>query len=172
MGTIPERLNNNYRRTSDNQWFRINVIDRNNILYLVRDLGYIEKDDAIRKGLKAAGEVFKAAGKRRLKERMKSGSHGVTGNLLRSIHVRVKRNKPGVLIGFRQGEKAGGSHAHLVDRGTDERFYITKKGNQKSTGRTKANRFWSDTESMDYPKAMSKLYEGIERAVNRISSRR
>jgi hypothetical protein len=33
------------------------------------------------------------------------------------------------------------------------------------------NAFWGDTESQDYPKAMDKLYEGIEKAVNRINNR-
>lgn len=171
MGTIPERLNRNYRRTTDKQWFRIKEIDRTSIIYLVRNLEFFEKDRAIQEGLKAAGEEFKAAGKRRLKQRMKSGTQGVTGNLLRSFQVRVKKHKPGMLVGFKQG-KGGGSHAHLVDRGTDERFYVTKTGNRKSVGSMKPNYFWSDTEAQDYPKAMERLYEGIERSVNRINNRR
>lgn len=150
-----------------NKFFEIKLIDRDNVNYLIRNLEDFEKDKAVRGGLSSAGSVFLSGGKSRLKSRMKSGSKGVKGNLLRSFQVRVKKNKPGVLIGFKQGV-GGGSHAHLVDKGTNERFWIKKR---KSTGRMPANRFWSDTEAQDYPKAMDKLYMGIEKAVNRINNR-
>lgn len=127
-----------------------------------------EKDKAIKSGLSAAGSVFKAGGIRRLKQRMKSGSGGVTGNLNKSFTVRVKRSKLGALIGFKSGN-GGGSHANLVDRGTTERFWKTRNG--KSSGKVIGNAFWVDTEREDYPEAMDKLYTGIERAVNRIKSR-
>ena len=153
-----------------NSFFEIKQIDRDTVNYLVRNLEDFEKYKAIRSGLGAAGGVFKVAGKNRLKQRMKSGSKGVTGNLLRSFDVRIKKYRPGVLIGFREG-KGGGSHAHLIDRGTTDRFYITKKGNRKSTGSVTGNAFWADTEAQDQPRAMDKLYEGIEKAVNRINNR-
>lgn len=149
-------------------FFEIKQIDRDTVNYLVQNLEDFEKDKAIKSGLMSAGAVFKAGGKRRLKSSMKSGSQGVTGNLLQSFHVRVKRSKPGMLAGFKQGKNKGG-HAHLIDKGTNERYWKTKN---KSTGRVIASRFWSDTEAQDYPKAVDKLYIGIERAVNRISSRR
>lgn len=160
-----------------NNFIEIRQIDRDAVSHLVRNLEDFEKDKAIKSGLGDAGNVFKTGGKSRLKRRMKSGSKGVTGNLMRSFHVRVKKGKPGVLIGFKQGT-GGGSHSHLVDRGTDERYwkarnYKNKQGTyRKSTGRGIGNAFWIDTESQDHPKAMDKLYVGIERAVNRISSRR
>lgn len=153
-----------------NNFIEIRHINRAEVDYLVRNLEGFEKDEAVKDGLGAAGNVFKIEGKRKLRQRMKSGSRGVTGNLLKSFQVKVKKNKPGVLTGFKQGTD-GGSHAHLVDRGTDERFYTTKKGKRKSTGRVKGNLFWSDTEAEDYPKAMDELYKGIERGVEKISSR-
>lgn len=150
-------------------FFEIKQIDREAVNYLVRNLENFEKDKAVKAGLGAAGNVFKAGGASRLKVRMKSGSRGVTGNLLRSITVRPKKSKPGVLIGFKQG-KGGGSHAHLIDRGTTDRFWKTRK--KKSTGRVIGNSFWTDTEAQDYPQAMDKLYVGIEKAVTRINNRR
>lgn len=153
-----------------NNFIEIRHINRAEVDYLVRNLEDFEKDKAVKDGLLAAGKVFETGGKSRLKRSMKSGSRGVTGNLLKSFQVKVK-NKPGVLTGFKQG-KDGGSHAHLVDRGTDERFYTTKKGKRKSTGKVIGNLFWSDTEAQDYPKAMDELYKGIEKGVNKISSRR
>lgn len=152
-----------------NKLFEIKQIDRSAIEYLVRNLNDFEKDKAVKDGLGAAGKVFESGGKSRLRRSMKSGSRGVTGNLLRSFKVKVKRYKPGVLIGFKQGAE-GGSHAHLVDKGTDIRYWKTRK--RKSVGRVVANPFWSDTETEDYPKAMDQLYMGIERAISKINSRR
>lgn len=151
-----------------NNLIQIQHINKDEVEYLIRNLTDFEKDKALKGGLKSAGNVFMSGGKNRLRRRMKK-SGGVTGNLLRSFTVRVKKSKPGVLIGFKQG-KEGGSHAHLIDRGTNQRYWKTRKG--KYTGRVTATRFWSDTEEQDYPKAMDKLYLGIEKAVNRISERR
>ena len=149
------------------KFFEITQIDRDAVNYLVRNLEDFEKDKVVRGGLGAAGAVFKTGGQRRLKERMKRRG-GVTGNLLGSFKVRVKRKRPGVLIGFRQG-KSGGNHAHLIDQGTTDRYWRTPR---KATGRVVGNAFWTDTRSQDYPQAMDKLYAGIERAVNRITERR
>ena len=149
-------------------FFEIKQIDREAVNYLVRNLENFEKDKAVKAGLGAAGNVFKVGGASRLKARMKTGSRGVTGNLLRSFQVRVKKSKPGVLIGFKQG-KGGGSHANWIDRGTTDRYWKTRKN--KSIGRVIGNAFWTDTEAQDYPQAMDKLYLGIEKAVNRINNR-
>ena len=160
-----------------NNFIEIKHINEGEVNYLVRNLENFEKDKAIKQGLGAAGQVFRLGGRNRLRRTMKSGSRGVTGNLLRSFIVKVKRNKPGVLTGFKQG-KQGGSHAHLVDRGTTERFWKTRKHKKKdgsykkSVGKVKPSYFWNDTESQDYPKAIDKLYVGIERAVDRINNRR
>lgn len=165
--TSPRRGRGDY--SSKNHWFEIKEEDAGSMFYLVRHLEDFEKDKAIREGLKKAGNVFKTGGKRRLRERMESGRTGVTGNLLRSFHVRTKRRKLGVLVGFKHGA-GGGAHAHLIDRGTEHRYQITK--GRKSVGSVSPNTFWTDTEAGDYPAAMDKLYEGLERAANRIFSRR
>nr|DAM03165.1 MAG TPA: hypothetical protein [Caudoviricetes sp.] len=152
-----------------NNFIEIKHINEGEVNYLVRNLEDFEKDKAIKSGLIGAGQVFRSGGRSRLRRTMKSGNRGVTGNLLRSFIVKAKRNKPGVLTGFKQGV-GGGSHAHLVDRGTAERYL--KKKNNKSVGKVKPSFFWTDTESQDYPKAIDKLYDGIERAVERINNRR
>ena len=45
---------------------------------------------------------------------MKSGSKGVTGNLLNSFKFRIKKKNKGVLTGFKGG-KGGGNHSWLID---------------------------------------------------------
>lgn len=145
----------------------VKQIDREVITSLVNSLENFEKDKAIKEGLNSAGNTLKSGGISRLRQRMKSGSKGVTGNLQRSIIVKPKRNKPGVLTGFKRGE-GGGNHAHLVDRGTKKRPHPLT-GN---SGIMPANHFWIDTEMQDGDKAINKVYEGVERAVERMKSRR
>lgn len=147
----------------------VRQINKADIEFLVRNLRDFEKDKAIRVGLREAGNIFKSGGHKRLKSRMKSGDKGVSGNLLKSFNVRLKRRKLGMLVGFNQG-KVGGSHAHLVDKGTVKRFWKTKS--RKSVGQVIGNHFWYDTRSEDNPRAIDKLYTGIEEAVARITQRR
>lgn len=145
----------------------IKIIDRKDILCLIEGLEAFEKDKALRSGLKAGANIFKTGGMRRLKKRMKKPT-GVTGNLLRSFTVRVKKSSLGALSGFRYG-KDGGNHSWLVDKGTTKRHH--KKTN-KNTGSGRALRYWTDTREQDYPKAMERVYNGVEQAVNRINERR
>lgn len=60
----------------------------------------------------------------------------------------------------------GGNHAHFVDRGTKKRPHpITG-----TSGIMPAKHFWTDTEAIDGPKAISKIYEGVEKTVYRIKN--
>lgn len=146
---------------------KVTQTDKDSIYYLIRNLRDIDKDKSIRKGLGDAGNTFKSGGKRRLRQAMRK-PNGVTGNLLRSFTVRVKKRKPGVLVGF-SGGKNGGNHSHLVDSGTADRYWKTR--GRKYVGKMTATRFWADTESQDAPAAMDKLYAGIEKSVYRIKNK-
>lgn len=141
----------------------VRQIDKDSIDFLIRELTQFEKNKALKSGLNAAGQVFKVGGRQRLRQKLK-GSKGSTGHLMNSFQVRVKRNKAGVLTGF----NGGGRHSHLVDKGTKERF--TKSGAKR--GKMPANYFWSDTNNQDYPKAISRLFEGIEKAIQRINDKK
>lgn len=143
---------------------------KENIHYLIRNLEDFEKDKAVKSGLRAGASVFQRKGKSNLKGRL--GRHS-TGSLLGSFQIRVKRNKPGVLAGFRRSTRyvhysKAGNHAHLVDLGTKER----KTTIGKSRGVMPANRFWTDAATTEKDKAMQKVYEGVKRCVERINERR
>lgn len=138
--------------------------DLDSINYLIRELSEFEKNKALKSGLNAAGQVLKAGGKQRLRDRLKTKG-GATGHLLNSFQVRVKRNKAGVLTGF----TGGGRHSHLVDRGTVDKRPHPITG---TSGKMPANRFWSDTESVDMPKAIDQIFVGLEKAIDKINNRR
>lgn len=141
----------------------VKQIDRENIQYLVDNLEDFEKDKAIKSGLRSAVNVFRVKGRANLRSRLLR--HGKqTNHLMNSFTNRVKRNKLGALAGF---DRPGGNHAHLVDEGTKVR--TTKSGANR--GIMPANRFWSDTKVSEEGKAMSALYQGVQKAVQRINNR-
>lgn len=141
----------------------VKQIDRENIQYLVDNLEDFEKDKAIKSGLRSAVNVFRVKGRANLRSRLLY--HGKqTNHLMNSFTNRVKRNKLGALAGF---DRPGGNHAHLVDAGTKVR--TTKGGANR--GIMPANRFWSDAKVSEENRAMSALYQGVQKAVQRINNR-
>lgn len=142
---------------------QVQQIDRENIQYLIDNLKDFEKDKAIRSGLRSAVNVFRVKGRANLRSRLLR--HGKqTNHLMHSFTTRVKRNKLGALSGF---DRPGGNHAHLVDSGTKVRR--TKSGANR--GIMPANRFWEDAKISEESKAMNALYQGVQKAVQRINSR-
>lgn len=148
----------------------VKEINKEDIIYLVRELEDFEKDEAIRYGLKNAINIFRVKGKSNLNERLLR--HGKqTNHLMNSFTTRVKRNKLGALAGF---DRPGGNHAHLVDMGTLKRYTKGRGGKPKGvyTGVMPANYFWKDAQKTEEPKAMRAVYEGVQKAVDRINERR
>lgn len=141
---------------------QITEADRENIVWLVKQLDDFEKDKVIRGGLLAAAGVYKAVGRRLLKARMKR-PEGVNGNLLKSFHRRVKRRRLGVLAGFNLPE---GSHAHLVDQGTTLRQTKTH-----DTGMMPALYFWKDARQSD-ARAIERISEAVRKKIQQINEKR
>ena len=143
---------------------QVKLIDREAIIYLVDNLEDFEKDKAIKSGLRSAVNVFRVKGRSNLRTRLMH--HGKqTNHLMNSFTTRVKRNRLGALSGF---DRPGGNHAHLVDSGTKLRR--TKSGANR--GVMPANKFWEDAKVSEEGKAMNALYQGVERAMQRIRDRR
>lgn len=157
--------------------FSLTVKGMQDIEMAVVELGNIEKDKAIRSGLRIGGNYLMSKGKARLAQRNYKGYTTKSGrltnlgkralaahNLYNAFRVRVKRRSLGALVGFNYR----GHHAHLVDLGTQKRPHpITG-----TSGVMPANRFWSDTAEHDWNGAIGKVMEGIKRAVYRIKMRR
>ncbi len=151
------------------------LFDFERVNAIIIGLPDLEKDKAIKAGLRAASYVFLSGGKRRLRQRMKK-PEGHTGNLLGSFQIRVKRVKLGALAGFGRVRDLGldkgeakGYHAHLVDLGTASRRTIKLSLNR---GVMPGNLFWTDTINQDQDKASQKLYKAIERSVEKLKNRR
>ena len=64
-------------------------------------------DKEVNEGIKKGAQYLVRMGKKRLRQRMKSSSKGVTGNLLGSFTYKIKKQNLGVLVGY----KKKGSHS-------------------------------------------------------------
>ena len=97
-------------------------------------------------------------GKKRLRERMISGSKGVTGNLLRSFTYKIKKQNLGVLVGY----KKKGSHSWLVSEGTKKR---------QGRGQVVGNKYWKDTKQKDTNTAIYYIVHSIKQSISNLKSR-
>lgn len=139
------------------------------VLQEVQHFPEVEKGtkDALRDGAR----YLLRKGRTRLRQRMKSGTKGVTGNLLRSFKYTIKKKNRGVLAGFKGG-KGGGNHSWLIDKGTKDRY--TKKGYFRGRVHRKTgigNKFWTDTRKSESNNAMRIVLVKLQETVNNIRNR-
>lgn len=104
-----------------------------------------------------------------------AASNGVkTGNLKSSFRKKQVKKWVSAYGGFRRG-KGGGNHAHLIDRGTDERW-------QKKTGRytgsisrnnpNHGTKFWTRAVEGTGPGAMEHTMNVIEKELVKIINKK
>lgn len=164
------------KRAGRGQMFSMTVTAIEDVERLVYDLENLDKDKAIRVGLRNAGNYLSRKGKARLAQRSykryitKSGRLTAYGkqelaahDLFNAFRVRVKKRSLGAIVGFNYR----GHHAHLVDLGTVKRPHPIVG----TSGIMPANKFWTDTAQLDWNGAMTILRDSVIRAVNRIKMR-
>lgn len=139
------------------------------VQYLIQNLETFERNKALREGLRDAAKIFEREGRSNL---LSAATGIATGEMLRGINSRVrvsrKASEPTV-VGFRRPR---GNLAHLVDLGSKPRYYETKNGKKKYVGRMPANYFFTDARTEGEKPAMDAIYDGIQRAIDRINSGR
>lgn len=153
------------------------VLDKADYARLVKTLdeaGDIDTRPAIQRALRSGMQSMVSAGKSNLSMRNSTK----TGNLKRSFTIKVtKRKKVGsnyALGGFKRsaGKNAigGGNHAHLVDRGTANRW--TRRGYYRgSVSRGMPNtgtRFWTDAVQSEGPRALNNLTNVIQSELKKL----
>ena len=142
----------------------------------ISELADIDKNKAIRAGLRSAGNYLLKQGRVRLAQRNYKGYASATGksvierkalathNLFNAFRVRVKKRSLGALVGF----SSKGHHAHLVDRGTKKRPHPL----YGTSGVMPASKFWTDTAEQDWKGAMGILVDRVRIVVQGIEMRR
>jgi len=84
---------------------------------------------------KIFNDAFRKATKPTVQLAQSNAPVGKTGNLRRSIGAIIPRNAVAIIIGARQRGGFKGYHGIIVEEGTEERHYITRRGNMHKTGR-------------------------------------
>lgn len=136
----------------------IKIVNIERVYALVDELKAVDRNKAIRGGMIEGARVLVRIGKNNLRSR--NDEH--TGNLLQSMRWKSARNSLAVYAGFERSYKfealkGVGNHAHLVDRGTKDRY--TKKGYFR--GKMPASYFWTDTRNEGGGEAMRSIEKGI-----------
>lgn len=150
------------------------VLDEQQYAALMKKLDIlteVEKQEVINKALKAGATLLSESGKQQLVATILHPENS-TGRLFKSMNVKVmkaKKNKgPVGYSGFKRSTKkdksGGGNAAHLVDRGTVDRY--TKKGYYR--GKVKGSLFWTQTVQNQGDKAMDLLLNAIDEAIENI----
>ena len=142
---------------------KVEIKNIERVYALVDELKGVDQNRAIRSGMIQGAKVFTRLGRKNLRAR--NDEH--TGNLLQSMRWKSARNSLAVYAGFERSYKfealkGVGNHAHLVDRGTKDRY--TKKGYYR--GKMPASYFWTDTRNEGGGEAMRHIERGIRNMVD------
>lgn len=139
--------------------FQLEGLD--NLLEKVEALKDPKVAQSVRSAMRQGGELLKARGLARL-----SMSNGVkTGALRSSIKIEIKRIRGGGMK-LKVGFNKDGHHAHLVDRGTKDRY--TKKGAYR--GRATGSYFWTNTRNANQPEVAEKILNEYKNEIVKVLS--
>ena len=120
----------------------------------------VDQKATVQTALKTGAEIIKGAGQSNLAAR----NNVVTGNLKKSFSIKVVKKKAYALSGFKRPK---GAAAHLVDRGTRERY--TRRGYYR--GKVTGTRFWTDALEQSGPKALNDVMDAIYKSLEEIIRR-
>lgn len=134
---------------------------------LLEQYDKVDQANIIQFALKRGMEVIVNEGKSNLARRNKQK----TGNLTKSFKMTTNKKKAYSLGGFNRGK--GGNHAHLVDKGTLNRW--TKSGAYRgsvSKGNPQhGSAFWTDAVETKGQEGLQRLMDAIYTAISEINNR-
>lgn len=127
----------------------------------------VDKTAAVAKGLQEGAKPIVAEGRANLASRNKKGKKAKSTHLANSFATSLRRKDGSIRIGFK---RPGGAAAHLVDKGTAERY--TKKGYYRGSV-SKGNpyhgsRFWTDAVMSKGQEALQILADVINQEIIKI----
>lgn len=151
--------------------FRLDPVSYSDVQNKLRQLTLIEQEAALKKGLSEAAGILESAGRRNLKKSSRIHSPRLKGKkkqgkpLINSFSRKVNVKQSAGYAGFKRPD---GAAAHLLDRGTKDRY--TKKGFYR--GRITKDLFYTDAVQANGDKALQTLCDSIELSINRILNRK
>ena len=154
--------------------FTIDSQDYIRLTKMLSSLSKVEQDAVVKKGLQEGVSVIKRQGKADLKSsgihlnNVYGGKRANKGHLINSFRTYIKKGvRSDGMRGYGGFKRPEGSVAHLIDRGTQERY--TKSGAKR--GKVTANYFWTNAVEKTGDKAMSELVDSITKSINKIIDR-
>lgn len=154
--------------------FTIDSQDYIRLTKMLSSLSKVEQDAVVKKGLQEGVSVIKRQGKADLKSsgihlnNVYGGKRANKGHLINSFRTYIKKGvRSDGMRGYGGFKRPEGSVAHLIDRGTQERY--TKSGAYR--GKVTANYFWTNAVEKKGDKAMSELVDSITKSINKIIDR-
>lgn len=142
------------------------------VMNALNEMTELEREASVAKGLQEGARIIAKAGKVMLKATLSKEPQNVrmqTGNLYKSIGVKVRKKDMKAYAGFRKG----GNHAHLVSDGTEKRY--TKRGFYRgsvSKGHPNTgSRFWRKAFESTKDAAAKEVVDSIKQTLNNILAR-
>jgi hypothetical protein len=141
---------------------------------LFNDLRNSQKKSVLISAFRKASKPLVVTTKNNLRARTKTKA---TSPLSKSIGVKAHRSLPILQIGARKGGRFGGFHAHLLESGTNERFYAHKgTGNVHKTGRIRATNFFADAVAKEekgvIDSVQDQIIESFKKFIRRANAKR
>jgi hypothetical protein len=116
--------------------FDMETADQDKLERVFRDMAWDDKKKII-------NAAFRKAVKPTVERAYANAPVGRTGNLRRSIGTVSPYNEIAIVVGTLRTRGKQGYHGHLVEEGTVDRFYITKRGNKHFTGKMNPNGYYA-----------------------------
>ena len=153
--------------------FEISEQDLRTMEKVFNRLGMLDREEAVRKALREGmGEMVKQGKANYLSMPRGKASKGMLAKSMNTKMKKYKKDTVGAYGGFRRSPKPyDGSVAHLIDRGTRERQYISKNGKVHKTGRVQPRRFWTDVVLTKGREVANKLTQRIIEIIKKNYSR-
>lgn len=143
--------------------FVLDEADYQRAMIALNKLDKVEQGKVIQNALKSGMKPMIAQGKSNLSTRNKKR----TGNLSGSFGLRTNKKKAYSVAGHR---RPMGAAAHLVDRGTAERY--TKKGYYRGSvskgNPNHGSHYWTDAVNQEGPRALDGLMDAIYTEISNI----
>lgn len=148
----------------------------------LNQLSELEKQAVVSKGLEEGVKIFIKAGKSSFQATKSKNPHNVRmaakmaakrgGGLAKSFSTFHRKKRTSAYAGFKRS--TGGGIAHMVDRGTGERYTSRGfyRGSVSAGSPNTGSRFWTNAVQNNGTRAINELMDSVEKSVKKILNSR
>ncbi len=146
------------------------------------EMSELEKQAIVNKGLQEGVKIFIKAGKSAFQQTKSRVPHNVAmarkmavkrgGGLAKSFSTFSKKKRQSAYAGFKRS--TGGGIAHMVDRGTGERYTSAGfyRGSVSKGNPNTGSRFWTNAVQNNGTRAVNELMDSVNKSIKAILNQR